>query len=72
MSGLSDLCSKRIKLLHKFVDKCVTNEATQFMFPLNGSSINTRHHEKYKVQMAHHARLQKSSIIAMSEYLNTQ
>ena len=39
MSGLSDLCSKRIKLLHKFVDKCVTNEATQFMCPLNESSV---------------------------------
>ena len=71
-SGLSDLSSRRVKLLQKFADKCIQNEATNFMFPLNESMVNTRHHERYKVQMAHHTRLQNSSIIAMSQYLNTQ
>ena len=72
VSGLSDLSSRRVKLLQKFADQCIKNEATRSMFPLNESSVSTRHHEKYKVQMAHHSRLKKSPIIAMSEYLNTQ
>ena len=70
MSGLPDLSSRRLKLLHNFADKCVQNEATQFMFPLNEHKYNTRHPEKYQVPMALHTRLKDLPIIAMAEYLN--
>ena len=70
MSGLPDLSSRRLKLLHNFADKCVQNEATQSMFPLNGQKYKMKHPEKYKVSMALHSRLKYCPIIAMTDYLN--
>ena len=70
MSGLTDLSNRRQKLLQNFADKCVTNEATQFMFPSHESKYNTRQPEKYQVPTALHSRSKNSPIIAMTKYLN--
>ena len=48
------------------------NKKTKSMFPLNqkDNQMNKRHSEKYKVQHANTARLQKFSIIYMQNMLN--
>ena len=70
VSGLTDLSMRRQKLLQNFAEKCVNNEATQFMFPSHESKYNTRQPEKYQVPIALHSRSTNSPIIAMTKYLN--
>jgi hypothetical protein len=69
---LATLVKRREKLCLNFAKKCVQNEKTQHMFPLNPSthSMPTRHHEKFKVQHSRTERLAKSSIPYLQRLLN--
>ena len=70
--GIEDLESRREKLCLKFARKCVNNEKTKHMFPLNRKThqMKTRQKEIYKVQFANTERLKKSPIIYMQRLLN--
>ena len=54
--------------------KCIKNEATKDMFPLNTNftNVNTRFHEMYQVQHANTERLKRSPIIYMQNLLNEE
>ena len=70
VSGLTDLSMRRQKLLQNFAEKCVNNEATQFIFPSYESKYNTRQPEQYQVPIALHSQSKNSPIITMANYLN--
>ena len=70
LANLPDLKSRRRKLSQVFADRCIQNEKTKFMFPLNDPTRLTRHTEKYKVPFAYHERLRCSAIPSMARYLN--
>ena len=69
---LETLEVRREQLCMNFALKCVKNERMKQMFPINVKKhiMNNREREKYKVQFATTARLQKSPIIYMQNLLN--
>ena len=71
---LETLDSRRKYLCLKFAQKCVANEKTKHMFPLNKKlhNMETRKGEKFKVQKANTDRLKNSAIIYMQNLLNMQ
>ena len=70
--GLENLKERRENLCLEFARKCLKNDRLKHMFPRNSNihSMETRNHEKYKVQHANTGRLQKSAIIHMQKLLN--
>ena len=70
--GLDTLKSRRDQLCLNFAKKCVQNEKLKHMFPQNLNQHNMKHRykEKYEVQFANTARLQKSPIVYMQKLLN--
>ena len=71
--GLEKLEVIRRKLCLTFAKKCLKNEKTANMFPVNPSySDLTRNSEKYKVNFAHTDRLKYSAIPALQRLLNEQ
>ena len=71
-SGLTDLSTRRLKLIHTFAEKCIKNEKTKDMFPLQEQVVNTRHPEKFAVPFAYHDRFKNSAKIYMTNYLNNK
>ena len=69
---LESLSERRELLCLKFAQKCVKNNKTKNMFPLNNKyhNMNTRNTDKYQVQHANTGRLKDSSIIYMQNLLN--
>ena len=61
---------RRENLCLRFARKCVRNDKTKAMFPLNKKAHNmkTRNFENYEVQHVNTDRLQKSAIIYMQNY----
>ena len=72
--GLEKLQVRRRQLCLTFAKKCLKNEKTAAMFPVNPSYSNdlTRNSEKYKVNFAHTDRLMYSAIPALQRLLNEQ
>ena len=70
MTGLETLAARRTKLCLNFARKCLKNEKTANIFPLNELNVNTRNPEKYHVTPARTDRLAKSSIPYMQRLLN--
>ena len=70
--NLETLEERRENLCLRFARKCVRNEKTKSMFPLNikEHKMKTRNFEKYEVQHANTDRLRKSAIIYMQNLLN--
>ena len=70
--SLETLEERRENLCLRFAKKCVRNDKTKSMFPLNKKAHNmkTRDFEKYEVQHANTDRLSKSAIIHMQNLLN--
>ena len=71
-TGLSTLSERREQLSLKFAKKCIKNDRTKEMFPLNTVShdIWRRKAEKYFVQPAKTERLAKSTIPYLQRQLN--
>ena len=69
---LEPLDQRRDFLCHKFTQKCMKNENTKHMFPLNDKEHNMAlgKTEKFKVMHANTDRLKKSPIIYMQHLLN--
>ena len=71
MSNLKSLKDRRKDLCLTFAKRCLKNEATKDLFPLNNQRNDRKNtHEKYKVYHANTGRLQKSPIIYMQHLLN--
>ena len=70
LTGLQTLKERRTYLCKQFAIKCTQNEKTREMFPLNPSSLDSRHFEKYFVQHAATSRLRDSAIPYMQRLLN--
>ena len=70
LTGLDTLEQRRRSLCNKFAINCTRNSKTSNMFPLNPSSVDTRHHGKYLVQQATTSRLKDSAIPYMQRLLN--
>ena len=70
LTGLDSLKTRRKKLCLNFAKKCVKNEATSDIFPLNPSNVDTRQPEMYNVVHARTDRLAKSAIPYMARLLN--
>ena len=71
VTGLVCLSERRNILCLKFAKKCLRNEKTRGMFPLNPNfDPRLRHSEKYQVKFAHNNRLMFSSIPALQRMLN--
>ena len=70
LTGLDTLKQRRIILCKKFAKNCLKSEKTSNMFPLNPSTVDTRHHEKYYVQPAATSRLANSAIPFMQRLMN--
>ena len=70
--NLESLEERRENLCLRFARKCIRNDKTKDMFPLNRKAHNmkTRNFEKYEVQHANTDRLRKSAIIYMQKLLN--
>ena len=70
--NLETLEERRENLCLRFAKKCIRNDKTKNMFPLNRKAHNmkTRNFEKYEVQYANTERLRKSAIIYMQNLLN--
>ena len=70
--NLETLEERRENLCLRFARKCVRNEKTKSMFPLNikEHKMKTRNFEKYEVQHANTDRLRKSAIIYIKNLLN--
>ena len=71
-TDLTTLSQRRKKLCLNFARKCVENEKTQHMFPLNASShsMSKRNEEKFQVQHSRTARLGNSAIPYLQRLLN--
>ena len=70
-TGLENLKSRRTTLCLNFAKKCLKNEKTEKIFPLNPNYNPTiRKSEKYKVKFANTSRLQYSAIPALQRLLN--
>ena len=72
LCNLKTLSDRRSGLCLSFAKKCVKNEKTLDMFPLNDGVRTTRISEKYKVTKANTDRLAKSAIPYMQRLLNSQ
>ena len=70
LTGLETLEQRRRILCKKFAISCTRNRKTSDMFPLNPSTVDTRHHGKYLVQHATTSRLRDSAIPYMQRLLN--
>ena len=70
LTGLETLTARRTKLCLNFARKCLKNEKTVKMFPLNELNVNTRNPETYFVTPARTDRLAKSAIPYMQRLLN--
>ena len=68
--SLLTLKERRNALSLSFAKKCVKNERTSDMFPLNPATYNTRNLEKYVVTKTKGSRLAKSAIPHMQRLLN--
>ena len=68
--GLETLHERRTILCKKFATNCTKNEKTCAKFPLNPSTVNTRHPEKFYVQPANTRRLSQSAIPYLQRLLN--
>ena len=70
--GLESLFARRETLCLNFALKCVKNEKTKHMFPMNKKQhdMETRQEEKFNVQFANTNRLKNSPIIYMQKLLN--
>ena len=71
ISNLKTLKDRRKDLCLTFAKRCLKNETTKDLFPLNNQRNDGKHtHEKFKVYHANTSRLQKSPIIYMQHLLN--
>ena len=70
LTGLESLNERRTQLSLKFAKKCLKNDNTSDLFPLNTKTVNTRPHEKYFVTRARTERLAKSAIPYLQRLLN--
>ena len=63
---------RRERLCLRFAQRCLKNEKTNKMFPLNENNhaMKTRNNEKYQVQHANTGRLKNSPLIYMQHLLN--
>ena len=70
--SLQSLKTRREELCLRFAKKCLKQEKTKTMFPLNTNQAQSdlRYKEKYHVQFASTTRLMKSSIPSMQRALN--
>ena len=70
--GLESLFARRETLCLNFALKCVKNEKTKHMFPMNKKQhdMETRQEEKFNVQFANTNRLKNSPIIHMQKLWN--
>ena len=69
--GLKTLSERRADLCLSFAKKCIRNEKTKDIFPLNDEVRQTRVSEKFKVTKANTDRLAKSAIPFMQRLLNS-
>ena len=71
---MENLDSRRRNLCLRFAIKASRNPKCREMFPVNDTNhtMNTRKHDKFKVQHANTARLKKFSIIYMQNLLNEE
>ena len=68
---LEKLQVRRLELCLRFAKKCLKNEKTATMFPLNRNyNSRVRSSEKYEVNFAHNNRLRDSSIPFLQRLLN--
>ena len=65
--NLETLFVRREKLCLRFANKCLKNEKSKALFPINK---NERNKEKYEVQFARTSRLMNSSIPQLQRLLN--
>ena len=74
MLDLEPLVDRREYLCLKFAQKCILNEKTNKMFPLNQKMhrMKMRNNEKFQVQHANTDRLKNFSVIYMQNLLNEQ
>ena len=70
--NLKTLGERRSNLCLTFAKKCIKNEKTSDIFPLNDALRTTRVSEKYEVTKANTDRLAKSAIPYMQRLLNSQ
>ena len=70
--GLEPLADRREQLCLSFAQKCLKNDKTKDIFPLNSKShkMETRNNEKFMVQHANTNRLKDSAVIYMQHLLN--
>ena len=69
---MDTLFVRREKLLYSFGKKCQTLEQTKELFPMNEKhySMNTRHHEEYKVLHTNTERFKNSTVPYIQRMLN--
>ena len=74
MLDLEPLVDRREYLCLKFAQKCILNEKTNKMFPLNQKMhrMKMRNNEKFQVQHANTDRLKNFTVIYMQNLLNEQ
>ena len=72
--NLDSLKTRREELCKTFSLKCLNNDKTEKLFPLNLKKhpMKTKKCEKFKVKHANTTRLQKSAIPFMQKLLNHQ
>ena len=70
LTGLESLYERRTQLSLNFAKKCLKNDKTSDIFPLNTKTVNTRPHEKYFVTRARTERLAKSAVPYLQRLLN--
>ena len=70
LSQLLTLSERRSELSYTFALRCMQNDKTRDMFPLNDVTTNTRKPEKYFVPFASTSRLANSALHTMVRQLN--
>ena len=70
LSNLSTLKIRYEQLLMRFAKKCIKNDRTKDILPLNVTTDRLRQHEKYCVPFARKERFRKSTIPTMARMLN--
>ena len=70
LSNLSTLKIRYEQLLIRFAKKCIKNDRTKDILPLNVTTDRLRQHEKYCVPFARKERFKKSTIPTMARMLN--
>ena len=73
ISGLSKLSERRQAHCLTFAKRCLRNQQTARMFPLNPEALqnlNLRHTEKYKVNFSHTENYKKSAVPFCQRLLN--